>query len=40
MLVHLAHVFHHSVSILLVWTDQRADALRVNIWIWLDVIYL
>ena len=40
MLIHLAHVLHHSVSVLLVGTDQRADTLRVNIRIWLYVVYL
>lgn len=40
VLIHLAHVLHHSVSVLLVGTDQRADTLGVNIWIWLYVVYL
>lgn len=40
MLVHLAHVLYHSISVLLVGADQRADALRVSVRIWLHVAYL
>lgn len=33
MLVHLAHILDHSVSVLLIGTDQRTNALRINIWV-------
>ena len=40
MLIHLTHVLHHSVPVLLVWTDQRADTLRINIRVRLHITYL
>lgn len=34
VLVHLAHVLHHAVSVLLVRADQGTNALRIKIRVW------